>query len=117
MKKYISLFLIALMAACVPANKLTEEKNKRENCEKDLANCKASSQKMETELSELKNKMTEEEKQLLGLQKDTSIIGTNYRNLTSKYDKLNQVNESLIDKYNKLLSGSNSESQKLSGQL
>jgi chemotaxis protein MotB len=61
--------------------------------------------------------MTEEEKQLLGLQKDTSIIGTNYRNLTSKYDKLNQVNESLIDKYNKLLSGSNSESQKLSGQL
>jgi chemotaxis protein MotB len=61
--------------------------------------------------------MTEEEKQLFGLQKDTSIIGTNYRNLTGKYDKLNQVNESLIDKYNKLLAGSNSESQKLSGQL
>jgi len=61
--------------------------------------------------------MTDTEKQIIGLQKDTSIIGTNYRHLTSKYDKLNEVNESLIDKYNKLLAGSNSESQKLSGQL
>ncbi|MBI3500735.1 MAG: OmpA family protein [Bacteroidetes bacterium] len=103
--------------ACVPQSKFLDEKTKRENCEKDLANCKSSSQKMETELSELKNKMAEEEKQLAGLQKDTSITGTNYRNLVSKYDKLNDLNEKLLDKYNRLLSGSNSESQKLSGQL
>ena len=61
--------------------------------------------------------MTEAEKQVIGLQKDTAITGTNYRNLTAKYDKLNSVNETLLDRYNKLLSGSNSESQKLSGQL
>ena len=117
MKKYISLLLLVSIVACVPQQKFLDEKAKRENCEKDLANYKTSSQSLETQLSELKNKMTEEEKQLFGLQKDTSIIGTNYRNLTAKYDKLNQVNESLIDKYNKLLMGSNSESQKLSGQL
>lgn len=121
MKKYIfysvCCILTTFFIACVPANKLQDEKTKRENCEKDLANCKATSQTQETQLNELKNKIAEDEKRLIGLQKDTSIIGTNYRNLTSKYDKLNQLNESLLDKYNKLLAGSNSESQKLSGQL
>ena len=117
MKKYISLLLFVSIVACVPQQKFLDEKTKRENCEKDLANYKASSQTLETQLAELKNKMTDEQKQLFGLQKDTSIIGTNYRNLTSKYDKLNDLNEKLLDKYNRLLSGSNSESQKLSGQL
>lgn len=121
MKKYllptIYTLLLTSFFACVPANKLKDEKAKRENCEKELANYKASSQTLETQLTEQKNKIAEDEKRLIGLQKDTSIIGTNYRNLTSKYDKLNQLNENLIDKYNKLLAGSNSESQKLSGQL
>ncbi|HEY4798244.1 MAG TPA: OmpA family protein [Bacteroidia bacterium] len=117
MKKYLVVLLAVALFSCVPASKFQDEKSKRENCEKELANYKTSSQSLETQLNELKNKMTDEEKQLVGLQKDTSIIGTNYRNLTSKYDKLNQVNESLIDKYNKLLSGSTSESQKLTGQL
>lgn len=117
MKKYFSILFFALLCSCVPANKLKDEKTKRENCEKELANYKASSQTLETQVNELKNKMAEAEKQIIGLQKDTSITGTNYRNLTSKYDKLNQVNEQLIDRYNKLLAGSNSESQKLSGQL
>lgn len=116
-KKYFFILFSVFLFACVPASRLQSEKTKRENCEKDLATYKASSQSMETQLNELKNKMTETEKQISGLQKDTSIISTNYRHLTAKYDKLNQLNESLLDKYNKLLLGSNSESQKLSGQL
>lgn len=103
--------------SCVPASKLEDERAKRENCDKELSYSKIYQQKVETELNELKNIMTETEKQIGGLKKDTSIIGTNYRHLTQKYDKLNQVNESLLDKYNKLLAGSASESQKLSGQL
>lgn len=121
MKKYLLpityCLLFTAFYSCVPANKLKDEKTKRENCEKELANYKGSAQSLETQMIELKNKMAEEEKQLEGLRKDTSIIGTNYRNLTAKYDKLNQLNENIIEKYNKLLSGSNSESQKLSGQL
>lgn len=109
--------VLLVIGACVPQRKFLDEKAKRENCEKELANYKSSSQSLETQVTELKNKITETEKQILGLQKDTAIIGTNYRHLTQKYDKLNQVNENLLEKYNKLLSGSASESQKLSGQL
>ena len=117
MKKYLALLIFIALVSCVPQRKFLDEKAKRENCEKELANYKSSSQSLETQVNELKNTMAENEKQLTGLRKDTSIIGTNYRNLTSKYDKLNQLNESIIDKYNKLLAGSNSESQKLTGQL
>ena len=117
MKNFLCLLVSISLFACVPQRKFLDEQAKRENCEKELANYKSSSQSLETQLAELKNKITDSEKQLIGLQKDTGIIGTNYRHLTAKYDKLNDVNESLIDKYNKLLAGSNSESQKLSGQL
>lgn len=117
MKKYFLLLLITSIVACVPASKFQDEKSKRENCEKELANYKSSSASLETQMNELKDKMTDSEKRLAGLQKDTSIIGSTYRNLTSKYDKLNEVNGNVLDKYNKLLAGSNSESQKLSGQL
>ncbi|MFI5163954.1 MAG: OmpA family protein, partial [Bacteroidia bacterium] len=109
----ISWFLFA----CVPASKFQDEKSKRENCEKDLANYKASSQSLETQVAEMKEKLVDLEKQAAGLRKDTNVAGVNYRMLTSQYDKLNDVNEKLIDKYNKLLQGSNSESEKLSGQL
>jgi chemotaxis protein MotB len=117
MKKYFGLLFLTAIIACVPQRKFLDEKAKRETCEKELANYKSSSQTLETQTAELKNKIAEDEKRLVGLKKDTAIIGTNYRNLTSKYDKLNEVNENLIEKFNKLLSGSNSESQKLSGQL
>lgn len=117
MKKYF-VFLFALsLFACVPANKLKDEKAKRENCERELANYKSSSQSLETQVAELKEKLTALNKETEGLKRDTAITSTNYRNLTAKYDKLNDLNEKLLDKYNKLLAGSNSESQKLSGQL
>ena len=73
--------------------------------------------RIKEELNELKNKYQEIQKSIFGLQRDTEITGTNYRNLTAKYDKLNQLNETLLERYNKLLSGSDSESQKLNGQL
>jgi chemotaxis protein MotB len=116
-RKYSVVLFAFFLFACVPANKLKDEKTKRENCEKELANYKSSSQTLETQGNELKNKLTQSEKQVIGLQKDTSITGTSYRNLTAKYDKLNLLNETLLERYNKLLAGSNSESQKLSGQL
>ena len=37
--------LLVTVAACVPANKLKDEKAKRENCEEELANYKASDRK------------------------------------------------------------------------
>lgn len=117
--KYPTLVLACAVSlvACVPQRKLEEEKARRESCEKELSSLKASGADCETRATEMKSKIQELDKQVFGLQKDTSIVGTNYRNLTSKYDKLNQLNEQLLDKYNRLLAGSIDDSKKLSGEL
>jgi chemotaxis protein MotB len=103
--------------SCVPQRKLEDEKAKRENCEKELAELKSTGQNCATQLEELKHTKTNNERDLAGLKKDTMILSTNYRNLTVQYDKLNTVNQQLIDKYNKLLEGNVADTKKISGEL
>ena len=40
-------------------------------------------------------------------------MGTNLKLLSNKYDKLNSVNDQLLDKYNKLLTGSEKDNAAL----
>ncbi len=109
--------VIAALTSCVPARLAEEAKAKQKECETELANIKKSAQDCETKLAELKEASVKNEKENVGLKRDTSIIGSNYRNLTSKYDKLDQLNQQLMDRLNKLLAGSNNDNAKLSGDL
>jgi chemotaxis protein MotB len=106
-----------VLFACVPQRQLEEEKSKRENCEKELAALKSSGADCETRATEMKSKLEDIDKQIVGLRKDTSIIGSNYRNLTAKYDKLNQINDQLQDKLSKMLEGNINDTKKISGEL
>lgn len=116
--KYFTVIVIAgALFSCVPQRKLEEEQTKRENCEKELATLKTNSQGFETKLNEVATKLNDEEKIVAGLKNDTSITGTSYRNLTAKYDKLNQINEQLLDKYNRMLEGNIADTKKISGEL
>jgi chemotaxis protein MotB len=119
LKKYFTIGIICAITAfaCVPARKLEEEKASRKACETELASIKKSAQENEAKLAELKENFTKIEKENIGLKRDTAIIGSNYRNLTSKYDKLDQLNQSLMDRLNKLLTGSANDNAKLSGDL
>lgn len=109
--------LSAFLFSCVPQRKLEEEQAKRANCEKELSDLKTSYQDCSTKLTEATNKLADYLKDITGLQKDTSIIGTNLRNLTGRYDKLNSVNDQLLEKYNRLLEGNIADTKKLSGEL
>lgn len=118
-KNYLAIAsLCGLFAfACVPARQLEECKEKQKACETELAAIKKSAQENEAKLNEAKEQLTKFEKENGGLKRDTNIIGSNYRNLTGKYDKLDQLNQSLMDRLNKLLAGSASDNAKLSGDL
>lgn len=113
---FASVITLAL-ASCVPQRKLEEEQAKRQTAEKELADLKVSSKTCETALTEEKQKTAQITKQINGLEKDTNIIGSNYRNLTSKYDKLQQINEQLLAQLSKLTQNQNNENNKLMGQL
>jgi chemotaxis protein MotB len=108
---------ILLFAACAPQRLVEEAREKQRKCEAELAALKKTSQENEALLAELKEKNNNNQRILDGLKRDTTIMGSNLRNLSNKYDKLNTVNEQLMDRLNKLLSGSEKENAKLSGDL
>lgn len=120
MKKHhlpIAICVTLYMASCVPQNKLIEEQNKRKEAETAAAAAKAADQDCETKKTELQSKLDQLQKSINGLVQDTNIVGASYRDLTSKYDKLNQINEELLSKYNQMLQGSQADAQRVSNQL
>jgi chemotaxis protein MotB len=119
MKKifYPICILSILISSCVPQRILEETKTKLTNCETESANLKKANQEAEDKLKSATETLTRNEKDIVGLQRDTSILGTNLRLLQNKYDKLNFVNDQLLDKYNRMLAGSEKDNASLSSKL
>lgn len=119
MKKIFCLFALSaiVLSSCVPARKLDECNDKRTACENELSALKTTNQSNEARLKELNEQMTQATKDVKQLCHDTTMMGSSLRILESKYDKLNTLNEELLDKYNRLLSGSEKDNAKLSGDL
>src|SRR5690348_14746399 len=105
LKNLIAIAAICSFTACVPQRKLEEEQAKRKSCETELEALKTSSRECDTKLTESTKQLADNAKQISSLEKDTTVLGVSYRTLVQKYDKLNQINEQLLDKYNRLLEG------------
>jgi chemotaxis protein MotB len=119
MQKKITTCLLGLvlLAACVPQRKMEETTAKLSACETNLEALKKAAMENEAKLAELKESAANDEKTMVALRRDTLLNGNNLRNLVSKYDKLNILNEQLIDRLNKLMSGAEKDNAKLSGDL
>jgi len=116
--KYIPVVLILLtLVSCVPQRLMEETKSKLATCETESAAAKKLAADTEARNVELREQIAKDEKDLVGLKRDTAILGTNLRLLSNKYDKLNLVNDQLLDKYNRMLVGSEKDNATLSGKL
>ncbi len=113
----VLLLLTLVLFSCVPARKYEELDLKYKANRDSLNNCKDFTRTAQTTINELKAKQIEMEKQRVGLEKDTSIVGTSLRHLTKQYDKLNQVNEQLLAQLAKLTANASNENKNLVGQL
>jgi chemotaxis protein MotB len=116
-KTIICLLVMAVLSSCVPQRLLEENQAKLDKCESELAELKKATQESQAKLAELKEQAATDKKTMESLRRDTSLNGSNLRNLTSKYDKLNTLNEQLLDRLNKLLSGTEKDNARLSGDL
>ena len=119
MKKNIFIIVLTglLLGSCVPQRKLEECQDKQKACENELAALKTSAQVNEAKVKDLTDQVTKNQRELEGLKRDTNVLGTNYRILTVKYDKLNQLNDELMEKLGKQLSSSEKDNAKLSNDL
>lgn len=116
-KSIICSLILITFFACVPGKKFEELEAREKSCQSELSALKMSNQQMDEKFKSLNETLQKDIKELEGLRRDTAIGGSSYRNLTVKYDKLNTLNEQLMDKLNKLLSSSEKDNAKLSGDL
>jgi chemotaxis protein MotB len=105
------------MVACVPARKYEEadQRAKAMQAEVDAANARA--RDAVAEMEDLKAKEAMNAKRVNELQRDTTVLGNSLRQMTGQYDRINALNNELLDKYNKLLAGHGSENRKLLSDL
>lgn len=113
----VCLIGIILLSACVPERQMMETKAKLAACDSNVASLKKTAIENEAKIARLKEEVASNEKTIVALKRDTTLNGSNLRNLVSKYDKLNLLNEQLIDRLNKLMSGAEKDNAKLSGVL
>ena len=106
-----------LVVSCVPERKLQECQDKQKACQDELAALKTSFQADEAKMKEMADQLANNKKEMEGMQRDTAILGGNYRVLTSKFAKLNEVNDELMDKYGKQIKNSEKDNAKLSSDL
>ncbi len=104
--------LIALSTACVPARKY-EELNARYKSMQDSESALASAQQAEAAMKEQQIRLEDLTSRNGRLERDTLTLGTSLRKMNAQYDKINALNNELLDKYNALMAGDRSENRKL----
>lgn len=120
MKKINIVIAISLslgLFSCVPGRLMDETKTKLSTCENELSAIKKESEYNKAKLSELKEQNQKDQKNIESLKRDTTINGNTLRNLTARYDKLNLLNDQLMDRMNKIMAGNDQDNAKLSGDL
>lgn len=118
MKLYwVLIVALASMVACVPARKYEELEAKQKACAEELESLKSKVTGLETQNTELQGMIPELQEDVARLKGDTTLLGKSLRLKEKQYDKINDLNDELIAKMEKLQKGSAQENQKLMSDL
>lgn len=109
----LPLFTLAMLAACVPARKYEELNERYKAMQANESAALAKAQQAEASLKDQQTTLEDLRRRKEMLERDTLTLGTSLRSMTMQYDKINQLNNELLSKYNALVSGGNSENRKL----
>ena len=113
-KVLVQIFFFALLLiGCVPARKYEESQAKLAAMKANEANALTNAEQATASLAELTAQHEALDAQMRTLQADTAKLGSEHRLFVHKYDKLNELNNELLDKYAKLMDGDRSENRKL----
>ena len=107
-------FIITLLwTACVPARQYEEMDARYKAMQAEAQAADARARDAVTRTDELEARLEELQRRDRRLEQDTATLGTSLRRMQKQYDKINQLNEELLEKYNQLLAGDRSENRKL----
>lgn len=107
------LLVSATFVACVPSRKYEESVARVRTMQGEVDAANARARDAQAAIEEIKARDAENAKRVDELRRDTTVLGRSLRQMNLQYDKINDLNNELLDKYNKLLSGDRSENRKL----
>ena len=108
-----AIVLLSVFAACVPARKHQELSDRYATMQTESEANLAKATAAEAKANELQATLDERKLRSDRLQNDTMVLGTSLRTMTGQYDRINKLNNELLEKYNMLLAGDRSENRKL----
>lgn len=118
LKQVLSIIALStVFASCVPHQKYLETAERQEACEVENKKLKARTAELETQVNEFDTKYDVSERRVKALQSDTSVLGTSLRILRSQYDKINELNDQLLNKSASLKEGTEAEKRTLMAEL
>ncbi|MEO8069362.1 MAG: OmpA family protein [Flavobacteriales bacterium] len=108
-----AVLIICMFAACVPARQHEELKSRNAAMQAESEANLAKAAAAEAQATELQAQLDDRKSRSDRLQNDTTVLGTSLRTMTGQYDRINKLNNELLEKYNTLLAGDRSENRKL----
>lgn len=108
-----AVLLCSLFVACVPQRKYQEMSDRYAAMQAENEAALAKANAAEAKSTELQSELDDRRSRSDRLQNDTMVLGTSLRTMTGQYDRINKLNNELLEKYNALLAGDRSENRKL----
>lgn len=105
--------MVFVLGSCVTARQYEELEANNNSIEKENSELKKSNESLGTQNNELNATVADLDKRLQSLESDTTLLGTSLRHLRNQYDKINELNEILMNKNSKMLDDMNVENRQL----
>ena len=113
----VGIGLVTLFTACVPARRFQEVSEKADAAKSENDQLKTQVMELKATAKDFNTKQDVLTRQLDALKGDTSVMGSSLRILRNQYDKINALNEELLQKAASLRQGAEADNQQLTGEL
>lgn len=118
MNKILYVFaLVLFISSCVPARKYQEISDKQKTCQQELEAIRGNLQELEARTKEFNVQLEVAQRKINSLESDTSVLGNSLRILRGQYDKINALNDELLQKTTSLRQGTEAENQRMMMEL
>ncbi|NNC82225.1 MAG: OmpA family protein [Flavobacteriales bacterium] len=107
------LLLLVLFTACVPGRRFQEVQTEARLCSQEREALRQQTEELSADLADCRTGNETMKKEYVRLKEDTALLGTSLRRMTVQYDKINELNEQLMDKQASLMSSRESEKREL----
>ncbi|MBK6952429.1 MAG: hypothetical protein IPH24_10400 [Crocinitomicaceae bacterium] len=109
--------LVLILAACVPIKKYRDLEANYNKCLEEQSIYKSKAIDYENQVKELNIQLDQMRNDITALKSDTSSMGEQYRNLKVEYQKAQEINHALEEKYAQAVTNGSVENAKLVNEL